>query len=140
MTESIIVGTDGSDTARRAVAEAARLARALGAEVHVVSAYEPLRVARVRGESLAAPPDAIVDSTLAQACAAIRAAGVTAKDHSVRSNPADALLGVAAEVGASMIVVGSQGMHGGKRLLGSVPNTVSHRARCSVLIVCTDDA
>ena len=39
---------------------------------------------------------------------------------------------------ASLIVVGSRGMHGVKRVLGSVPNKVSHGARCSVLIVSTD--
>jgi nucleotide-binding universal stress UspA family protein len=142
MSEPIIVGTDGSDTAKRAVIEAVRLAKALGAEVHVVSAYEPLRVAPIAGsrENLTPLPDAIVDSTLAQAAALIRGAGVTVRDHAVRGDPADALLKVAAEVNASLIVVGSQGMHGAKRVLGSVPNTVSHRARCNVLIVATDES
>ena len=51
---------------------------------------------------------------------------------------ADALLSVAAAVRASTIVVGNQGMHGARRVLGSVPNSVSHRARCNVLIVSTD--
>ncbi|HXR28158.1 MAG TPA: universal stress protein, partial [Solirubrobacteraceae bacterium] len=59
--------------------------------------------------------------------------------HAVRKRAADALLDVAADVGASLIVVGSQGMHGAKRFtLGSVPNKVSHQARCNVLIVSTD--
>jgi ubiquinone biosynthesis protein len=59
--------------------------------------------------------------------------------HAVRKDPADALLAVADEVGASMIVVGSKGMHGARRLaLGNVPNKVSHHARCNVLIVATD--
>ena len=49
MDDSIVVGTDGSETAKQAVAEAVRLAKALGAQVHVVSAYEPLRGARVTG-------------------------------------------------------------------------------------------
>ena len=39
---------------------------------------------------------------------------------------------------ATMIVIGNQGMHGAKRVLGSVPNSVSHKARCNVLIVSTD--
>ena len=113
MSEPIIVGTDGSESAKRAVIEAVRL-KALGAEVHVVSAYEPLRVAPIAGsrENLTPLPDAIVDSTLAQAAALIRGAGVTVRDHAVRGDPADALLKVAAEVNASLIVVGSQGMHG----------------------------
>ncbi len=52
-------------------------------------------------------------------------------------DPADALLQVAREVDASTIVVGNKGMSGGRRLLGSVPNKVSHEARCNVLIVAT---
>ena len=51
---------------------------------------------------------------------------------------ADALLKVARDVDAALIVVGSRGMHGAKRVLGSVPNTVSHQAPCNVLIVSTD--
>jgi nucleotide-binding universal stress UspA family protein len=60
--------------------------------------------------------------------------------HAVERDPAVALLEVADEVNASMIVVGSRGMHGAKRVLGSVPNTVSHRANCNVLIVATGAA
>jgi nucleotide-binding universal stress UspA family protein len=140
--DSIVVGTDGSDTAKRAVAEAARLAHALGSDVHIVSAYEPLRAVRVAGatEDLQPRPDSIVESTLAQAAAAVRIAevAVAVKTHAIRGDPADALVTVAAEVDANLIVVGSQGMHGAKRVLGSVPNTVSHKARCNVLIVSTD--
>ena len=51
--------------------------------------------------------------------------------------PADALMQVAEEIGASTIVVGNKGMSGGRRLLGSVPNKVSHEAHCNVLIVAT---
>ena len=64
--------------------------------------------------------------------------GVTVHTHAVRANPTDALVSVAAQTGASLIVVGNQGMHGAKRVLGSVPNSVSHKARCNVLIVSTD--
>ena len=139
MSESIVVGTDGSDTAKRAVAEAVRLAKALGAELHVVSAYEPLRGVKVEGAAEVAPlPDAVVESTLAQAAAVGRFADVEVSTHAVRADPADALLDLAGEVGASLIVVGNQGMHGAKRILGSVPNSVSHKASCNVLIVATD--
>ncbi len=142
MSESIVVGTDGSDTAKRAVAEAVRLASALDAELHVVSAYERVRVLPVAasaGHSM--PPlvdDGMVDAKLSEAAASVRASNVPVKTHAVRSEPADALLEVASEVGASMIVVGNQGMHGAKRVLGSVPNSVSHKAPCNVLIVQTD--
>jgi nucleotide-binding universal stress UspA family protein len=145
MSESIVVGTDGSDTAARAVDEAVRLAKALGAEIRIVSAYEPLRGAKIVGAPEGAAkvwaplPDTLVNSTLEQAAAKVRTSGVRVETHAVEKDPADALLEVAAEVGASLIVVGSRGMHGAKRfVLGSVPNKVSHRAPCNVLIVSTD--
>jgi nucleotide-binding universal stress UspA family protein len=141
MSESIVVGTDGSATAKRAVAEAVRLAKALDAEVHVVSAYES-RVVRVQSASGKALPTVIddgnVDSKLAMAAASVRAEHVAVRTHAVRSDPADALIDVANRVGASMIVIGNQGMHGARRVLGSVPNSVSHKARCNVLIVSTE--
>jgi nucleotide-binding universal stress UspA family protein len=140
MSESIVVGTDGSGTAERAVDEAIRLAKALGFEIHLVSAYKPIRGAKVVGgatEVSAPGPDTLVDSTLDQAAARVRSAGVDVDIHAVEAEPADALLKVAGDVDASMIVVGSRGMHGAKRVLGSVPNTVSHHAGCNVLIVST---
>jgi nucleotide-binding universal stress UspA family protein len=143
--ESIVVGTDGSDTAKRAVAEAVRLARALEVEVHIVSAYEPVRGARIGGAPEGAAkvwaplPDAEVQSILEEAAAGARIEGASVTTHAVHAGAADALLDVAAEIGADLIVVGNKGMHGAKRLvLGSVPNTVSHRASCNVLIVCTE--
>jgi nucleotide-binding universal stress UspA family protein len=145
MDDSIVVGTDGSETAKQAVAEAVRLAKALGAQVHVVSAYEPLRGARVTGAPEGAAkvwqplPDDQVEAILSQAVAGVRRAGVEVTPHAVRRDPADALVEVAEEVKATMIVVGSKGMHGARRLaLGNVPNKVSHQARCNVLIVATD--
>jgi nucleotide-binding universal stress UspA family protein len=144
MADLIVVGTDGSDTAEQAVEEAVRIAKALEADVHVVSAYEPLRGARVTGAPEGAAkvwaprPDDQVEAILSQAAAAIRLAGVNVTTHAVREDPADALLSVADKVGASLIVVGSKGMHGARRLaLGNVPNQVSHKARCNVLIVAT---
>lgn len=145
MDDSIVVGTDGSETAKQAVAEAVRLAKALGAQVHVVSAYEPLRGAHVTGapEGAAAVwrplPDDKVESILSEAVSGVRLAGVEVTSHAVRKDPADALVEVADEVKATMIVVGSKGMHGARRLaLGNVPNKVSHHARCNVLIVATE--
>ena len=147
MAESIVVGTDGSDSAQRAVAEAIRMAEALKAEIHLVSAFEPLRGAKIAGAPEGAAkvwaplPDATVEKTLTEAAAAVRFKGLEVSTHAVEKDPADALVEVADEVGASMIVVGNRGMHGARRLmLGNVPNKVSHRARCNVLIVATDQA
>jgi len=144
--EAIVVGTDGSDTAKRAVDEAVRLAKLLQAPVHLVSAYEPLRDVRVAAPGGAAQvwhpvPDAQVEATLQEGAAAVRFSGLEVETHAVRGDPADALLEIAEKVDATLIVVGNQGMHGAKRFkLGNVPNKVSHRARCNVLIVATDEA
>jgi nucleotide-binding universal stress UspA family protein len=143
--DSIVVGTDGSDTARLALEEAVRLAKALGADLHVVSAFKPLRGAKISGAAEGAAkiwaplPDSQVDATLSEAAALVRARDVKVTTHAIRRDPVDALLEVAAEVEAGMVVVGSKGMHGATRLtLGNVPNQISHKARCNVLIVATD--
>jgi nucleotide-binding universal stress UspA family protein len=145
MADTIVVGTDGSETAKRAVQESVRLAKALGGEVHVVSAFEPLRGARVTGAAEGAAkvwqplPDSKVEAVLGEAGAAVRFSDVTVKTHAIQGDPVDALLQVADKVDATLIVVGNRGMHSAKRfVLGNVPNKVSHRARCSVLIVQTD--
>jgi len=139
MSEAIVVGTNGSETAGRAIAETARLALALGAEVHVVSSYEGSTT--VAGDFVAPPPgEDVTAQALEDAASALRAENVPVQVHAAWGGAADALLEVAAAVGATMIVVGSQGMRGARRVLGSVPNSVSHRARCNVLIVFTDVA
>jgi nucleotide-binding universal stress UspA family protein len=145
MGDSIVVGTDGSDRAKRAVQEAVRLAKALGVELHVVSAFAPLRGARISGAPEGAAkvwaplPDSQVEATLSEAAAGVRGHDVPVTTHAVEGDPADALLEVAADVDAGLVVVGSKGMHGARRLaLGNVPNQVSHKARCNVLIVNTD--
>ncbi len=142
MSESIVVGTDGSDSAKLAVEEAVRLAKALGAEVHVVSAFRPLRGAHIGGDAgqeFQTLPHDKVESTLSEAAAFVRTRDVPVTTHAVERDPIDALLEVAGDVKAKLLVVGSKGMHGARRLtLGNVPNQVSHRARCNVLIVNTD--
>ena len=147
MSNAIVVGTDGSERAGRALQEAIRMAAALQAELHVVSAYEPVRGARIVGAPEAAAkvwapqPDADVQTALGEAAASVRARDVKVTTHAINKDPADALLEVAAEVEADLIVVGNKGMHGAKRfVLGNVPNKVSHRASCNVLIVSTGEA
>jgi nucleotide-binding universal stress UspA family protein len=146
MFKSIVVGTDGSDTANQAVREAVDLARAVGAKLELVSAYEPVPAQRLAEERRQAPEDmqwAIspredVDSTLDSAAELAKQAGVTVDVYPRQGDPADAILDVAEEQEADLIVVGNKGMTGAKRfLLGSVPNKVSHHAPCSVLIIRT---
>jgi len=144
---SIVVGTDGSETAREAVRQAVELARLAGATLEVVSAYEPVSGQRLKDEAIETPrdlqwsvnPREDVDATLAEVADEARAAGVAdVRTYARQGDPADAILDVAEEQGSDLIIVGNKGMTGAKRfLLGSVPNKVSHHAPCSVLIIRT---
>jgi len=64
--------------------------------------------------------------------------GLAAEAHAAQGSADDVILSTAAEVGADLIVVGSKGMRGARRYLGSVPNSVAHGAHCAVLVVKTD--
>ncbi|HZD65899.1 MAG TPA: universal stress protein [Acidimicrobiales bacterium] len=147
MYDTIVVGTDGSETAAVAVRRAAGLAGRLGAALVVVSAYQPVSEERLRRQRQETPdefswmvnPQEEVNEILTEAqrlCAAEGAGDV--RTRAVDDAPADALLDVAAQVGADLIVVGSVGMSGARRfLIGSVPNRVAHHAPCDVIIVRT---
>ncbi len=146
MFASIVVGTDGSETAAEAVTQAMELAKAVGAKVHLVSAFEPVGGQRLREERQQIPEDMQwmvnpredVDNTLAEAEERLKEAGVDVAVFARQGDPADAILDVAEEQDADLIVVGNKGMTGAKRfLLGSVPNKVSHHAPCSVMIIRT---
>jgi nucleotide-binding universal stress UspA family protein len=143
---SIVVGTDGSDTAKTAVRYAIDLARELGARLQIVSAYEPVPEQRLRDRRLQVPDDlqwavSPRDDVLALLQAAAedaKLAGVEAEIFARQGDAADAIIDVAEEQRSDLIVVGNRGMTGAKRfLLGSVPNRVSHHAPCSVLVVRT---
>jgi nucleotide-binding universal stress UspA family protein len=143
----IVVGTDGSETAGEAVHQAIDLAKISGATLSIVSAYAPVSSRQVREEQLSAPADVQheigpredVNLILEGAAAEARKAGIEeVRTHPVEDDPADAILNVAEETDADLIVVGNKGMTGARRfLLGSVPNNVSHHAPCSVIIVRT---
>jgi nucleotide-binding universal stress UspA family protein len=147
MIGSLVVGTDGSETAGVAVAHAIGLARAFGAQLSIVSAYEPVPEMPIRGSAVTAPGDlqwAInqleeVLTLLEAAATDARGAGVEQVETFARvGDAADAILDVAEEQRCDLVVVGNKGMTGATRfLLGSVPNKVSHHAPCSVLIVRT---
>ena len=146
MFRSIVVGTDGSETAGKAVRQAAELAQSVGGVLEVVSAYAPVGSSRLRAERKDAPEDVQwmvneredVEASLAAAVAEAEVVGATVNTYARMGDPADAILDVAEERGADLIVVGNKGMTGAKRfLLGSVPNKVSHHAPCSVLIIRT---
>jgi nucleotide-binding universal stress UspA family protein len=142
----IVVGTDGSETAAEAVNQALELAELSGATLSLVSAYQPASGRRVEAEQAGAPADVQyeigpredVNLVLDAAAADVKQRGVEVQTHPVEGDPADAILNVAEETKADLIVVGNKGMTGARRyLLGSVPNNVSHHAPCSVMIVRT---
>jgi nucleotide-binding universal stress UspA family protein len=144
--QRIVVGTDGSETAAEAVRQAIELARATEATLDVVSAFEPVPPDRLREEEQEVPGDVAhavgpredVNVVLEGARAEAKQAGVEAHSHPREGDPADAILDVAEEVGADLVVVGNKGMTGARRfLLGSVPNKISHHAPCGVYIVRT---
>lgn len=144
--QSIVAGTDGSASAEKAVDQAGELARALGATVHVVISYrDPAAGAWMAAANGFAVSEQFSDAELREEAERIVersrdrlvSSGVEAKAHVCNGEPAQALISIAADEGAGMIVVGNRGMSGAKRLLGSVPNTVSHHAKCGVLIVPT---
>jgi nucleotide-binding universal stress UspA family protein len=141
MINSIVVGTDGSITAKHALERAADLAEAFGARIHLVSAYEP--GVSVAGSGTGAVesrvgPGAAVDAITEQAVGALRVKGIEVAVYPRKGDPAEAILDVAEEQDADLIIVGNKGMRGAKRfLLGSVPNKISHHAPCDVMIVRT---
>ncbi len=145
MFSTIVVGTDGSETAATAVAAAVDLARRSGAALHLVSAYREPRgsvAVAAAGASAAADP-AATGAVLQSASEEILTAAAASADevptqiHAVAGAPVDVILGVADQVGADLIVVGSKGMKGARRIIGSVPNSVAHRAGVNVLVVKT---
>lgn len=146
MFNRIVVGTDGSETAAEAVRQAVELAKLSGAQLSLVSAYEPVSGRRIQDEQEGAPADVQhqigpredVNLILDSAAATVKQEGIEVQTHPVEGNPADAILEVAEKTGADLIVVGNKGMTGARRfLLGSVPNNVSHHAPCNVMIVRT---
>jgi ubiquinone biosynthesis protein len=124
--ERIVVASDRSETATRAVAWAAEMARRYEAKLTVVQVYVP------------GPAPAGAQAELA--AYAQETAGPAAGAHvSAGEEPAAAIVAAAEDENADVLVVGNIGMSGRREfLLGNVPNRVSHNARCTVVIVNTE--
>ena len=147
MFRAIVVGTDGSATAAEAVRRAGALAAAFGADLHVVNAYKPPALVLATTADPGVMPSALVEWEAAardDACrllegvaAELFGVGESVTTHAIAAHPANAILSVAESVGADLIVVGNRGMQGTRRVLGSVPNHISHHANCDVLVVDT---
>ncbi|WP_461186691.1 universal stress protein [Arthrobacter sp. Z4-13] len=141
MSGIIVVGVDGSNTALKAAESARDLADALGASLHVVSAFDSDRT-----EVFGSGSDqwVVSDSDAAEHVARTVAESLSgdnkATHAAVRGRPADAIIREAVRVDARIIVVGNRRMHGIGRVLGSVANSVAHNAPCDVYIANTYDA
>jgi nucleotide-binding universal stress UspA family protein len=141
----IVVGTDGSPTAGAAVAYAIDLAVALQGRLHLVAVHRPrtavLAPEAIGAEALMAEADAAarrqLDDALDREAKAAKGRGVVVEMHTPVGDPADILIDIATRVDAELLVVGSRGMKGARRLLGSVPNNITHHAPCHVLVVKT---
>lgn len=137
MIECIVVGTDGSDTATEAVRQAAELAAALEADLHVLTSYVTAMadVDKLRSDYLPGETARGILDTAAEVAGGL---GAKVTTHEGTADPADALLDLAAEVDADLIVVGNRGMRSAKRFfVGSVPNAVVGHAPCAVMVVKT---
>lgn len=120
--ERILVGTDGSATAAKAVDRAVELSRMAGAELTIVHVGSGPKAQRIAHDAKQAHADS----------------GVSILTQVRRGDPASTLVAAAESEGYDLLVVGNKGMTGAARFfLGSVPNKVSHHARCSLLIVRT---
>jgi nucleotide-binding universal stress UspA family protein len=143
MIQTIAVGTDGSETATIAVDFALDLAEKFGSHVVIASSYKPVSESRVRAEQAEAPgdiqwsinPQEDVNATLRAVEAKARERGLEATSEAREGDPADVLCEIAEQHNADLLVVGTRGME--RRVLGSVPNSVSHKSPCSVVIVKT---
>jgi nucleotide-binding universal stress UspA family protein len=143
MFSTVAVGTDGSSTAGTAMEAALDLAERYGATLLVLSAYSRQPRGSTAVHLSGAAPDAEwasnaseqVERILAEAEETAAARGVECRSAMGEGDPGEVLVELAAAHGADVMVVGNRGMH--RRVLGSVPNTVTHKAPCSVLVVKT---
>ena len=142
MFSTIVVGTDGSDTARVAVDLAVQLIRESGGTLHLVAGVPSATSVTVPagGVHVVDPSDGGLRSHAAHRMLeklADDVEGIDVDIHTAVGDPADVIVRRADDIGADLIVVGSKGMRGTRRILGSVPNRVSHKAGCHVLIAKT---
>ncbi|MDX6287215.1 MAG: hypothetical protein QOG53_2700 [Frankiales bacterium] len=144
--QTVIVGTDGSDSATRAVDRAAAVAKDAGATLVIITAYHPMskreqeQARDVLGqESYKVTGSAPAEGVLQEAADKARAIGVKdVKTEAAEGDPVDVLIEKVGEYKADLIIIGNRGLNSlAGRLLGSVPANVSHRAAIDVLIVHT---
>jgi nucleotide-binding universal stress UspA family protein len=144
--QTVVVGTDGSESSLLAVERAAEIAAESDAKLIIASGYfvdkDDLRAADQLGDEAykvrgAAPIYALLHDAHDRA----KAAGATKiEDRSIKAGPVQALVDLAEEVGADLLVVGNVGLDARSAIVGrvfSIPGAVANRAKIDVLIVHT---
>ena len=141
---TVVVGTDGSDSSLRAVDRAATIAAQSGAKLFVATAYfpqhdDPRAADMLKDEGYKTTGAAPIYAILKEAHERATAAGAKdVEEKPIVGAPVDALVDLAEESGADLLVVGNVGLSTiTGRLLGSVPANVSRKAKVDVLIVHT---
>ena len=143
MLSTVAVGTDGTDTAAKAVDFAIDLATRYEARLVAISAYRPVSESRLKSEQKDAPeeiqwsinPTEDVDAILSDVEEKAQDAGLKTTTVAGDGDPADVLVKYAEDQDADVLVIGNKGMQ--RRILGSVPNSVAHKAPCTVIVVKT---
>jgi nucleotide-binding universal stress UspA family protein len=141
MSNIVLTGVDGSETAMAAARTAGRLATALDAELHVVCAYEKLSMEHAAADgneytfTSAESAQALADETFA----ALRGhqPGLRGVATAQQGKPADVLIAMASDLGASLVVVGNKRVQGRARILGSIATHVLHQSPCDVYVAHT---
>ena len=139
MVNKVAVGTDGSGTAAKAVETATELARRFGAEVILLGVFEDPAGGAAGADDperqWAFSPSARLREILARTEEKLRRDGIACRTLTDEGHPGEVLVRLAEECEADVLVIGNKGMQ--RRVLGSVPNTVTHKASCSVFVVKT---
>ena len=136
MISTVAVGTDGSETAREAVQQAAEFARRFDAKLVLLSAFKDGPPPPDADEAQwSYSPAARLRGLLSRTEDEINGQGIPCSTAVDEGEPADVLVRLAGECDADVLVIGNKGMH--RKVLGSVPNSVTHKAGCSVLVVKT---
>jgi nucleotide-binding universal stress UspA family protein len=134
----VAVGTDGSATAAQAVAAATEMARRFDAEVVLLGVFQDGPGSRGDEDpelQWASSPSARLREILERTEKETRRAGIECRTLTGEGEPGEVLVQLAEACEADVLVIGNKGMH--RRVLGSVPNTVTHRAPCSVFVIKT---